>query len=104
MEHKNGTPVLFPMEPSQFWLQIRMIIREEIKNNLSKKGEGSPEMKTPGLIEKPLYKISEVCSIFAVTRPTIYEWIKLGKLKPYKIRSRVYFLWNDIELLIKPLR
>ncbi|WP_367115549.1 helix-turn-helix domain-containing protein [Chitinophaga sp. CB10] len=33
---------------------------------------------------------------------TIYDWIKHGKLKPYKIRSRVYFLWNDIQQLLQP--
>lgn len=43
---------------------------------------------------------AEVCAIFKVTKPTIYDWIKHGKLKPYKIRSRVYFLWNDIQQLI----
>ncbi|MEO6188797.1 MAG: helix-turn-helix domain-containing protein [Ginsengibacter sp.] len=43
------------------------------------------------LTYKPLYKIGEVCTIFEVTRPAIYEWIKQGKLKPYKVRSRLYF-------------
>ena len=50
---------------------------------------------------KPLYKIAELCSMFQVTRPTIYEWINSGKLKPYKIRSRVYFLWEDIQQLFR---
>lgn len=36
--------------------------------------------------------MAEVCVIFQVSKPTIYDWIKNGKLKPYKIRSRVYFL------------
>ncbi|MEJ7677949.1 MAG: helix-turn-helix domain-containing protein [Segetibacter sp.] len=48
--------------------------------------------ETPGLTNKPLYKIAEVCALFHVTKPTIYDWVKHGKLKPYKIRSRVYFL------------
>jgi predicted DNA-binding transcriptional regulator AlpA len=44
--------------------------------------------------------MDEVCEIFAITPPTIYDWIKHGKLKPKKIRSRVFFLWNDIQELL----
>ena len=58
-------------------------------------------MEIPGLTEKPLYKIDEICSIFKVTKPTIYDWIKHGKLKRVKISSRVYFLGSDIKLLFK---
>jgi hypothetical protein len=27
--------------------------------------------------------------------------VKHGKLKPFKIRSRVYFLWQDIQQLLQ---
>ena len=58
-------------------------------------------METPGLTEKPLYKIQEICSLFNVTKPTIYDWIKHGKLKRVKLRSRVYFLGGDIKQLMQ---
>jgi excisionase family DNA binding protein len=58
-------------------------------------------METPGLTEKPLFKMNEVCSLFKVTKPTIYDWVKCGKLKKVKIRSRVYFLGEDIRKLIQ---
>ena len=61
-----------------------------------------PEYETFGMTCKPLYKIAEVCAMFYVSKPTIYDWIKHGKLKPYKIRSRVYFLWQDIQQLLRP--
>ncbi|MBC9914321.1 helix-turn-helix domain-containing protein [Chitinophaga varians] len=38
--------------------------------------------------------IGEVCQLFQVTKPTIYDWIKHGKLKPY---SR---LTDDYSMLI----
>jgi len=38
--------------------------------------------------------------MLGLTRPTIYALIKDGKLRPFKIRSRVYFLWGDIEKLL----
>ena len=95
------TPMLFPYEPEQFWNSIREIIREEV-NNAEKLRPVSPTYDTPGLTYKPLYKITEVCAMFHVTKPTIYDWIRHGKLKSYKIRSRVYFLWNDIRHLLHP--
>jgi len=95
------TPILFPYEPEKFWEQLREIIREEV-SKISKINPAPPEYQTPGMTYKPLYKIGEVCQMLQVSRPTIYDWIKHGKLKPYKIRSRVYFLWQDIQLLLRP--
>jgi len=95
------TPILFPYSPEEYWQQIRQIIREEV-NSLEKQKSIPASFETPGLTYKPLYKIAEVCTLFHVTKPTIYEWVKHGKLKPYKIRSRVYFLWQDIQGLLQP--
>ena len=97
------TPMLFPVDPNQVWSEIRKIVREEIaKAEIPQ--TTAPVHKTPGMTYKPLYKIAEVCDIFQVTKPTIYDWVRHGKLKPYKIRSRVYFLWQDIQQLIQPDR
>ena len=93
------TPMLFPYEPEQFWKSMRQMIREEVAQAEIPK-PGPPVYETPGLTYKPLYKIAEVCSLFHVTKPTIYDWIRHGKLKPFKIRSRVYFLWQDIQQLL----
>lgn len=79
------------------------MIREEMGQLEKVLPAGSPTLfQTPGMEYKPLYKIAEVCAMFQVTKPTIYDWVKHGKLKPYKIRSRVYFLWNDIQQLLNP--
>lgn len=94
------TPMLFPYEPEQFWQQIRLIVREEVANKQNQP-PATPVYETPGLTYKPLFKISELCTMFQVTKPTIYDWIKHGKLKPVKIRSRVYFLWQDVKQLIQ---
>jgi excisionase family DNA binding protein len=94
-------PMLFPYEPEKFWQSIRQIVREEM-NSVEKERVGTPIFDAPGMTYKPLYKIAEVCSLFQVTKPTIYDWVKYGKLKPFKIRSRVYFLWQDIQQLIQP--
>lgn len=95
----NAVPMFFALEPERFWAELRRILQEE----MARAGQASaplPLLETPGLSQKPLYKMSEICSLFRVSRPTVYEWIKAGKLRPVKIRSRVYFLGAEIHLLL----
>jgi excisionase family DNA binding protein len=103
MEKKKNVsvPILIPFEPEDFWAQIRLIIREEVSRNQKEQPVFASIMGTPGLTEKPLFKMQELCSLFKVTKPTIYDWIKHGKLKKVKIRSRVYFLGSDIKQLMQ---
>ena len=91
--------MLFPYDPAEFWEQLRTIVREEMESRDAARQNG--EGPVPGLLLKPLYKIAEVCRIFSVTRPTVYEWIRLGKLRPRKIRSRVFFLREEVDALIR---
>ncbi|MBO9203366.1 MULTISPECIES: helix-turn-helix domain-containing protein [Niastella] len=98
---KSGnTPMLFPYDPVEYWQNIRQIIREEVTKMEKGKPDPGSVLKTPGLTYKPLLKISELCTLFQVTKPTIYGWIKVGKIKPVKVRSRVYFLWQDVTQLM----
>ncbi len=97
----NSNPtILFPYPPIEYWEKIRNIIREEVEKK-DKPNSSLHSAETPGMTYKPLYKVEEVCSIFSVSRQTIYQWIDQGLLKPHKVRSRVYFLWTDLESLIK---
>lgn len=101
MENNAKVPILFPFEPSEFWAHIRQIIKEEISKANIEKAPNISLVETPGLTEKPLYKISEICSLFHVSKPTIYDWVKHGKLRRVKIRSRVYFLRSEIQQLLQ---
>jgi excisionase family DNA binding protein len=94
-------PMLFPFEPAEFWSQIRQIIKEEVKLSHKETKDAGLLIETPGLTQKPLYKINELCSLFNISRTTIYEWVKHGKLRRVKIRSRVYFLGTDVQELLK---
>lgn len=94
----SPTPMLFPFDPQQFWQHLRILLRDEITRLSAASTAATPEEAT--LNPKPLYKISEVCQLFQVTKPTVYAWIEHGKLHPVKIRSRVFFLWQDIQNLI----
>ena len=96
----NQATVLFPYAPEELWDKIREILRSELQN--TKDAAAMPvEYSTPGLIQKPLYKAVEVCTMLQISRQTLHMWVKEGLLKAYKIKSRVFFLWTDIERLIQ---
>ena len=101
MGANTSVPILIPFEPEEFWDQIRCIIREEVTKAQAEKMPECSLMETPGLTEKPLFKMQEICALFKVTKPTIYDWIKHGKLRRVKIRSRVYFLGSEIRQLMQ---
>ena len=72
----NETPMLFPMAPSEFWKQIKIIIEDVIAEKLSQQ---KISQTNPHLPEKALLKASDVCEIFQVSKPTLYEWLKQKK-------------------------
>jgi len=98
MEGSPSVQMLFPVQPEQFLELVRVVVKEELEKFSSRQVPAN--LKVEGLTYKPLYKMDEVCEIFDITPPTIYDWIKHGKLKPKKIRSRVFFLWNDLQELL----
>ena len=91
------TPMLFPMAPAEFWKQIRSTIEEVVKANSNQ----NFQPRTDHLPEKALLKASDVCAVFQVSKPTLYDWLRQDKLKSFKIKSRRYFLRTDIEAMIK---
>ena len=93
--------MLFPFDPQEFWNQIRKIIKEEVSRSVTGPEVARAVMETPGLTQKPLYNINEICLLFRISRPTVYGWVKHGKLRRVKIRSRVYFLGSDIQQLLE---
>ena len=93
----NETPMLFPITPSEFWEQIRTTIKEVVTEKLSQQLSLHANSHLP---EKALLKATDVCKIFQVSRPTLYEWMKQKKLKSFKIKSRRYFSRADIEVMI----
>ena len=92
------TPMLFPMAPGEFWKQIKSTIEEVVKANINQTAIQPP---TDHLPEKALLKASDVCAVFQVSKPTLYDWLKQNKLKSFKIKSRRYFLRSDIETMIR---
>ena len=90
----ENVQMLVPMEPKAFWLQLKTIVEEVVM-------ESRKEALVDKHVERPLLKATEVCEIFHISKPTIYEWLKQGKIKSVKIQSRRYFHWKDVEELIQ---
>jgi excisionase family DNA binding protein len=93
--------MLFPMEPREFWQKLKTIVEQVViehsstiplLNALDKNGQ------------RPLLKANEVCAIFKISKPTLYEWMNQGKLPSIKIESRRFFRWEDVEKLIETSR
>ncbi|MDR3714750.1 MAG: helix-turn-helix domain-containing protein [Puia sp.] len=99
--HNNPLPILIPYEPDVFWEGIRKIVRDELSKLDLSKPANSSDSEVLGFASKPLYKISEICNLFGITEPTVREWVKNGILKQIKIQSRVYFLHDDVQSLLK---
>jgi alpha-D-ribose 1-methylphosphonate 5-phosphate C-P lyase len=91
----NETPMLFPIAPAEFWKQIRTIIEEVVTEKLNQQ---TLSQTTSHLPEKTLLKATDVCEIFQVSKPTLYEWMKQNKLKSFKIKSRRYFSKATLKL------
>lgn len=100
VNNENATPSLsFPFGSDQFWQQVRVIIHEEL---FAGNGASSRIVdEASNLFHRPVYKISEVCELFQITHQTVYDWIRIGKLKRYKIRSRVFFLRDEVWQLFQ---
>lgn len=90
----ENVQMLVPMEPKAFWQQLRTIVEQVV-------AESKQETKVDNHTERPLLKAKEVCEIFHISKPTIYDWLKQGKIKSVKIQSRRYFHWKDVEELIQ---
>lgn len=62
-------PMLFPVNPKEFWKQIKLLMEEVVEQKLTAAGEKkSPRSQLP---EKTLLKATEVCAIFQVSNPPL---------------------------------
>lgn len=86
--------ILIAMDVDAFWNKLRSIV-EDVLNERDSKRNQSCDQSTPHLL-----KAKEVCELFQISKPTIYDWMRKGQLRSVKIESRRFFLKNDIEELI----
>lgn len=83
------------LSPEQFEEAITKAIKSQLD---SFKKEINPQQPKEEYLSR-----KEVAEIFKIELSTLHNWCKKGKLKPYGIGNRVYFLRSDIEKALKPL-
>jgi len=94
----NEFPMMFPYSQEEFWDKMTKVVEKVVEAKLSTATTQIPKTLLP---EKALLKATEVCTIFQVSKPTLYEWLKQNKIASFKIRSRRYFSREDIEAIIR---
>ena len=77
------------VDPNEFITEIVGKIKNELFADIKKLfNENQP---------KEYLSADEVCNRLSITKPTIHEWRKRGILKSYKLGSRVYYRFDEIE-------
>jgi hypothetical protein len=73
LHHKRKTmetPFLFPVEPNDFYLRLKQLIDKALNDRLSQLPLAAPPN---GMVSRPLLSQKEVCDLFQITKPTVYE-------------------------------
>lgn len=91
--------ILFPIAPDEFYHQIRAMMEQVVDERILQKTVIPEE-----LAGKTLLVPKEVCQILRISKPTLYELIKQGKLVGFRIQKRRYFARTDIEKIIQKQR
>ena len=91
-------PMMVPMTQTEFWDKMQSVVEKVVEAKLTTPTSSISASLIP---EKALLKASEVCTIFQISKPTLYEWLKQNKIASFKIQSRRYFSRQDIEAIIR---
>ncbi len=91
----EGVKEFIPLIPNQENQAASDSVLTLLKENLTKDSKNTLSSETR------LYTISMLETLFSTSRPTLYNWIGKGLLKPIKLVGRVYFRHEDIEKLLE---
>lgn len=83
------------LSPEQFEESIRNAVKSQFE---SLKKEINPVKSKEEYLSR-----REVADLLKIELSTLHNWCKKGKLEPYGIGNRVYFLRSDIEKALVPL-
>ena len=53
------------------------------------------------MTNKIAYSVKEAVNVSSISRTTLYELIKAGKIKPAKIGTRTLIMRSDLEAMIQ---
>lgn len=98
----NKFKTIFDMEQIQFIQTTPEKLQEQINRVIKSQLEDFLQHFKPQQPNDYLTR-QEVAKLFKVDLSTVHNWCKSGKLKPYGIGARVYFLRADIDNCLIPL-
>ncbi|MCB0712674.1 MAG: helix-turn-helix domain-containing protein [Ignavibacteriae bacterium] len=93
----TGT-IILQLSPDELASVIRSNVGAVIDERFPDKGKTS--LQPPQPID-PLYTASECSELLDVTRKTLREWEKQGRLCPVRIGRRTYYRRSDIDTALK---
>jgi len=94
MTAENSVTQFHGISPQELLKSFESIIKDEIK---ALQQEFQPKAPPQYFTRK------EVAKMFQVNLSTVHTWTKEGRLTPYGIGGRVYFLRKDVEKAIVKL-
>lgn len=94
----NEFPMMVPISQAEFWEKMLLLLEKVVDARMNAVTDPNSGELIP---QKALLKASEVCTIFQISKPTLYEWLKQNKIASFKIQSRRYFARTDIEAIIR---
>ena len=94
-EVNNNAPFLLIQKPQELIKLFEGLIDRKIREI----GVQAPPPQTSQAGESPFLSTKEVQKIFNVSRQTINDWRKSGLLPSIKIKSRRYFIRDQVQSL-----
>ena len=86
--------ILIQLSPDELANVIRYNVEAVIDERFPDKGKSTSQQTQP---VDPLYTASECAELLDVTRKTLRDWEKQGRLCPVRIGRRTYYRRSDIE-------
>ena len=80
--------------------QIRAIVGDAVRSAVS----SEMDRKQPNPQHSGLFTIKQAQERMQITRPTIYKWLKEGRLKAYRIGGRVFLKEAEVMSALQPVR
>ena len=90
---------LIVMEEMDLKNMLRDLIRNELK--AFKPEQPAAEPVVAGFSQTPILKGEQVCKMLHISRQTLHAWVKEGLIRSYKVKSRLFFLRQDVDNLMR---